>query len=167
MSNLPADIEQRTSLYAARRGLTLDERRLGYGQNGTVYATDAPSAVKTHARRKAYRRELDCYRRLRDHSVLHVRGHRVPQLIAWDDELWVVEMTIVWPPFVLDFADSQLDQAPDFPDEVMEEWHDEKREQFGDRWDDVQLVLAFLRGHYGIHLLDVHPGNITFGRDET
>ena len=42
-----------------------------------------------------------------------------------------------------------------------------KREQFGaQRWEHVQLVLAALRGRYGIYLLDVNPGNITFAERE-
>lgn len=76
-------------------------------------------------------------------------------------------MTVVEPPFLLDFAGGYLDESPDFPDEVIEQWHEEKVEQFGRaRWERVQLVLAVLRGRYGIHLLDVNPGNITFDKDE-
>ena len=36
-------------------------------------------------------------------------------------------------------------------------------EQFADRWPTVELVLSELR-EYGIYLLDIHPGNITFVR---
>lgn len=36
--------------------------------------------------------------------------------------------------------------------------------QFGaELWERTQLVMATLRGQYGIHLLDLNPGNITFG----
>ncbi len=78
-----------------------------------------------------------------------------------------IEMTIVSKPYLLDFADAYLDAPPDFPDEVLEQWHEDKREQFGDdRWERVQMALAALRGQYGIHLFDVNPGNITFGEGE-
>ena len=71
-------------------------------------------------------------------------------------------MTIVRQPFLLDFANAYLDIAPDFSAEVMEEWDAEKSEQFGDHWGQVLHVLAILRDRFGIHLLDVNPGNITF-----
>jgi len=114
-------------------------------------------------RGEPFQRELDCYERLRDHSVLDIRGHRVPRLLAWDHELWVIEMTTVKRPFLLDFAGAWLDNPPDFADEVVEQWHEEKLHQFGERWPDVQAVLAILQSRYGIYLLDIHPGNLTFG----
>lgn len=71
-------------------------------------------------------------------------------------------MEIVSPPFLLDFAGAYLDQRPDCPDDVLEEWMEDKRQQFGDeRWDVVQSIMAAFRG-FGIYLADVKPGNITF-----
>ena len=52
-------------------------------------------------------------------------GLRVPRLLQFDDDLWVIEMTIVSRPFVLDFAGAYLDMPPDFSDEVMADWHAE------------------------------------------
>jgi hypothetical protein len=40
-------------------------------------------------------------------------------------------MTIVKQPFVLDFAGANLDETPDFSDEVMADGFAEKEEQFG------------------------------------
>jgi hypothetical protein len=45
-------------------------------------------------------------------SIVDVAGFAVPQLIHHDDRLWVVEMGIVSPPFVLDFAGAYLDLRP-------------------------------------------------------
>jgi hypothetical protein len=159
------DIQVRASVYANRRRLQI-EQRLGFGKDGSVFQTSLSTAIKVFARRDSYARELACYRRLASHEVEEVHGHVVPRLIASDDELLVIEMEIVAPPFLLDFADAWLDTAPDFPAEVMEQWHEEKSEQFGSQWAAVQVVLAQLRGHYGIHLLDVNPGNITFVEDD-
>ena len=94
-------------------------------------------------------------------AVTDIRGCAVPDLIAYEDALWVLEMTVVSRSFVLDFAGAFLDQAPDFPEEVLAEWHAEKIEQFGDRWPEVQAILGVLRS-YGIHMIDVNPGNISF-----
>ena len=88
----------------------------------------------------------------------------MPQLVGFDDEHWVVEMSIVSPPFVLDFAGAYLDQKPDYLPEVMAEWMEEKAEQFGERWQKVQAILwAFSK--LGVYLADVKPGNIEFGDD--
>lgn len=113
-------------------------------------------------RADAFERELHCYQRLADHRVANVLGHRVPLLLDWSEEFWVIEMTIVKPPFLLDFAGAYLDFAPDFPEEVIEYWRDEKAEQFGAHWSAVEALLEFLQTEYGIHLLDINPGNITF-----
>lgn len=90
-----------------------------------------------------------------------VRGFAVPRLVRADDELWVIEMTIVKPPFVLDFAGAYLDTPPDYPEEVLDEWRAEKAEQFGDRWPEVQRVVRAFH-QWGIYLADVKPGNIEF-----
>ncbi len=83
----------------------------------------------------------------------------MPALVDHDDRLLVIEMSVVNPPYVLDFGSATLDEPPDFPDEVLEAWYSEKQEQFGGSWGAALTVLAELK-RAGIHLLDVHPGNI-------
>lgn len=126
-----------------------------------------PTAVKVFRQHNIFARELEVYHRLRDNQVIDICGHNVPQLIDSDEELWVIEMTIVAKPYLLDFADAYLDEAPEFSDEVIEQWHQDKIEEFGeDRWERAQMVMAELRGYHGIYLLDVNPGNITFGEGD-
>lgn len=157
-------MEKRASSYAAGRGMRI-EHRLGYGKDGTVFSSSLATAVKVHAYRESYERELLCYRRFGDYAVVEVNGHNVPRLLASDDQLLVIEMTIVTSPFLLDFASAYLgDDAPDFPPDVLEQWREEKMEQFGENWADVEAVLEVLRKKFGIHLLDVHPANITFAK---
>jgi hypothetical protein len=157
----PTDnIHMRAEQYAQRHPLKL-ESRLGFGSQGTVYATDRASAIKVHYRERSYQRERDVYWRLRDCAVFDIRGSTVPRLVNHDDSLWIVEMTIVRPPFVLDFASAYLDRRPDYSAEVMEDWATEKREQFGDDWPEVELIMAAFE-RYGIYLADVKPGNILF-----
>ncbi len=54
------------------------------------------------------------YLRLRELQVESIRGHAVPQLLHFDDEFLAIEMTIVSPPFCLDFGGAYLDRPPDF-----------------------------------------------------
>jgi hypothetical protein len=82
-------------------------------------------------------------------------------LVGFDDELRVIEMTIVARPFVLDFAGAYLDAPPEFSEEIQSEWEAEKREQFEARWPVVQAVRSALED-LGIHMLDVSPSNIAF-----
>ena len=89
-----------------------------------------------------------------------MQGAQISELIDFDDELWIVEMKTVSPPFVLDFAGAYLDKAPHWPDDVLLEWQQEKEDQFGADWDRVRMIMATL-SRYGIHLADVKPGNIT------
>ena len=101
------------------------------------------------------------YERLRDAGVSEILEFNVPQLIRFDDELRIIEMSIVTRPFVLDFAGAWLDTPPDFPDETWAEWEAEKREQFGTLWPRVQAVLEALEA-LDIHMVDVSPSNIAF-----
>lgn len=165
MSESSDDIERRASAYAERRLLRVG-RQLGFGKDGTVFLTDMATAVKVHARREPFERELACYRLQERYGVIDVCGFHVPQLISFDDELLVIEMTVVEPPFLLDFAGAYLRNAPDFPEEVMEQWREEKREQFGERWPEVETAVEWLRTRLGIVLLDIHPWNVSFGKED-
>lgn len=159
------ELIRRANLYAQKHGLVLGEQ-LGFGVHGIVLVATSKAkprrmAIKVHEREVSYRQERDVYLRLGDHGISQIRGFHVPRLLRYDDELWVIQMGIVTRPFVLDFADAYLDQPPDYSDEVLAEWRTEKREQFGDRWPEVELVLLSLK-RYGVYLVDVSPGNIAF-----
>ncbi len=159
------ELVRRADLYAQKHGLVLGEQ-LGSGVHGIVFVAASKTkpgraAIKIHEREESYRRERDVYLRLRGHGIDQIRGFHVPQLLRYDNELWVIEMEIVTRPFVLDFADAYLDKPPDFSDEVLAEWRTEKKEQFGDRWPEVELILLSLE-RYGVYLVDVSPGNVAF-----
>jgi len=157
------ELVRRAEEYAQRNALVVGEQ-LGFGVHGIVLVTESHeragrSAIKTHERQGAYVRERDVYRRLQGHAVSQVRRCHVPQLIRYDDDLWVVEMTVVTRPFVLDFAGAYLDTRPEYPLEALDEWRKEKEEQFGHQWPEVQRVMSALE-RYGIFLADVSPSNV-------
>ena len=161
------ELLRRANQYAAARGLRLGDQ-LGFGVHGTVFlaesqsksdAVPAESALKVHERQADYTRERDVYLRLRENEVRTIRNYSVPQLLAHDDALLILEMTIVTRPYVLDFAGAFLDYKPDFDEEVLADWHAEKREQFGSRWAEAQAILRALED-FGIFVVDVNPNNI-------
>ncbi|MBW3542081.1 MAG: hypothetical protein KY476_17565 [Planctomycetes bacterium] len=160
------DARQRAEVYAASRGRRFAEL-LGWGYDGIVLQTTSSTAVKALKHALLFQRERDAYVRLADAGVSQVREFSVPKLIDFDNDLWVVEMTIVSPPCVLDFAGAMLDRNPflDFTEEQYAEWEAEKRDEFEDRWETVGMVMAALRRH-GVYLTDVRPSNIKFPADD-
>jgi hypothetical protein len=151
--------------YAARYELRLGER-LGFGIHGSVHVVEhkvkkAKSAIKSHRATEFYLRELAVYERLCGGPVSDILGFHVPQFIRADDELQVVEMTIVTRPYVLDFAGAYVGAPPEFSSDIWAEWEAEKREQFDARWPVVRAVMNALED-LGIYLVDVSPSNIAF-----
>lgn len=160
------ELIRRAQAYVSRHGLLLGAH-LGSGVHGTVFVTKsqpekkrAKAAIKVHQREPDYRRERDVYLRLQENELNSIHGCHVPELVRYDDELWIIEMTVVKRPFVLDFAGAFLDKGPDFSEEVLADWRAEKEEQFGPRWAEVEGILRFLEG-YGIYMIDVSPNNIS------
>jgi hypothetical protein len=158
-------IVQNALAYAAQHQLELAER-LGFGAHGIILVAEnkfksGKTAVKAHRERAPYLRERAVYERLKQAGVAELVGFNVPQLVAADDSLRVIEMSIVTRPFVLDFAGAYLDAPPDFPEEVWAEWEAGKREEFEARWPTVEAVLGALK-ELKIYMVDVSPGNIAF-----
>jgi hypothetical protein len=157
---------QKAEGYASRHAVTFGDR-LGDGMHGIVLVAESKervfrSAIKIFRHSEPYWKERDVYLRLREGAVERIAGFNVPQLLAFDDELLAIAMTIVAKPYVLDFAGAFLDTSPEFPEDVLADWLEQKREQFGSRWPTVESVLRQLRSQHGIILTDVSPGNIAF-----
>ena len=151
-------------MYARLSRITLDlETLLGHGNDGSVWTSNRKTAVKAIEREHNYTTELECYQRFKEHRVTRIQGFSVPELIGFDDDLWIVEMRIVTPPFILDFAKAHLDRPHEFSEEGREEWEQYSSELFDDKWPDVCSLLRSLR-QYGIYYYDAKPANIMFAK---
>jgi hypothetical protein len=151
--------------YAWRHGVEVREI-LGFGIHGIVYVVESKTdpgrrALKLHRDPDAYMREKAVYERLREKRVDTILGFDIPVPLRFDDEFMAIEMTIVMPPFVLDFASASLDFPMEFSEEIWTDWESRKQEQFGSDWGTVLAILGELRRH-GIHMLDPSPSNIRF-----
>lgn len=152
--------KERASVYCQQRGFEpIFGNILGTGQEGSVWPTDNKTAIKVFDRQRNYNSELGCYQRLSELGISELEGFTIPHLIDSDSELLIVEMTIVAPPFVLDFGKAYLDHRPDFSAEIMADYDVERREMFEGNWDLVESAVRELE-QFGIYYWDARPGNI-------
>jgi hypothetical protein len=157
-------LAQRAEAYVQGRGLRLDfQYPLGSGIDGYVWRTSRRSALKLCEREKSFREEVESYQRLQNAKVNRILGFAVPGLIDFDDSLMAIEISVVSPPFLLDFGKVYLDAPPPYWNdaEIMAHWHSEGEENFGDRWPEVLRLIGALQ-KYGIWYVDPKPGNIMF-----
>jgi hypothetical protein len=159
------ELMERAEAFSDKNGCEIGER-LGFGIHGIVLVLNceskaAATALKILGASGPYKRERDAYRRLSEARITKVNGFHVPQLLKWDDELLGIEMTVVTPPFALDFAAAYLDFPPSFSSEVWEEWTRKNGEQFGRDWPEAQAILTEFE-NLGVHMLDPSPSNLRF-----
>ena len=126
-----------------------------------VLSTNQRTAIKSFAYFELYRRERDVYLRFREYGFVQVDGFQIPRLIDFDNNLWVVEMSIVSPPFIVDFAGAYLNVPPSYrdDDDFMEQWLIEKKDEFENDWPRVKRALGKFEA-LGIYLADVAPRNV-------
>lgn len=117
--------------------------------------------MKALERHDSYLRERDAFLRLRDLGIVDIQGFAVPWLIDYDDTKQIVEMTVVFPPCILDFAKAYTDSPPDFSQEVLRDWQELAIELFDEDWAKAESLLSELR-RLGIFYFDANPGNIRF-----
>jgi hypothetical protein len=151
----------RLNAYLSKHHITVVQP-LGQGKDGTVFVTDRVTAVKVHERPESYLPERNAYIRLLDLKVDRISGFAVPVLELYDDDLRVIEMTIVMAPYILDFASAKIDAAHDLIEDEGHTLIDMIRERFDERADDVIALIDELGSYAGVYLTDVHAHNIKF-----
>jgi len=103
LADFYADALERLMEYIVKHNRVLI-RGLGGGMEGVVFLTQLRTAIKAHRFRENYTRERDVYLRLFERQVYEVNGFQIPELGNFDDELMILEIAFVTPPFILDFA---------------------------------------------------------------
>lgn len=159
-------MRERMHTYAERHDCAFfNALGLGVDCDG-VWRTNRDTAVKFFTHRTRYARELEVYHVLTAHDIFSVAGHAVPILRLFDDELLAIEMSIVRPPFLLDFAGALTDEEHQrliMDDEAMEDRYIERlQEVFEVRAPEVLTIVGAFSRATGYMLMDVHPGNIRF-----
>lgn len=132
---------------------------LGHGSDGAVWGTSRNTALKILAREESYRNEAECYRRLKSRGIRYNGKFAVPFLEGLDDKLLAIEMTIVDPPYLLDFGKVTIDRPPVYfgDRQLMKNAYAEWRERFGRDWHAVASALGYLQTTLGIYYMDPRP----------
>ncbi len=134
---------------------------LGTGIDGMVWQSKRRTAVKAFERLDNFENEVECYRRFAMGNVTKIGECAVPHLEGTDSGLMVIEMTIVTPPYVLDFAKVYFDSPPPYDSHLIENALAESRELFGADFPRMLAILSKLKS-FGIHYVDPKPANIRF-----
>jgi hypothetical protein len=158
MAEIPAEICERRDGYCDARGIGVEGLR-GYGFDGFVWQTTVDTIVKVFRHDGDFQRELAVYQRLQIHQIEQLQGFHIPILLHYDVDLFVLELSFVRPPYILDFAAATLDVPPPGFDTEDQDWIAEKHRVFGSHWPAIVRLLDALR-HVGIHYCDVHRENI-------
>jgi len=139
--------------------------RIGEGKDGEVFKTDRDSAVKFLHINEYFQREVRAYKVLNELGINRIAGLNFPKMVNCDDLLWAIEMTIVQPPFIVDFVSAYTDEEIEhlgFDDDVAAEREAFWIERFGDRWPRVSQIRDEFHRLTGLMLLDLSQNNIRF-----
>lgn len=153
--------------YARCQGTAiLSAKPLGFGEDGIVWESERNTVIKSHYREKNYLNERDCYLRFQDCDVSEIAGFSIPELRGYDDQLMVIEIGMVTPPWVLDFGKAYLDRPGDFSELTLRDTFDQFRENYSPAdWDRVLEVVSDLKS-FQIYYYDLKPGNIRVRNDD-
>jgi hypothetical protein len=159
------DIRRQNAESVARKYIRADVnlKALGSGVEGFVFQSSDSTALKVFTHVEKFNIELAAYQRLHARGIIEVLGFAIPRLVNFDPNLLVIEMTIVQPPFLLDFARARLDSPHDFVEEQEEAWWEQIQANFGDRFQVAQDVFYALQRISGIYYYDLAPRNMNFG----
>lgn len=161
-----AGLEARLRAYARRHGRKYLKRPVGQGTDGKIWATDRNTVIKVFEREANYRTELRCYQRLMEKRVHEIDGLAVPSMESHDDLLMALEISLVHPPYLLDFGKAYVDEPSPYTPAQLAEWRESWAQYFPTcDLPRVHKVLRILQSH-GIEYLDPKPSNIRFRTDQ-
>lgn len=154
-------IFEKANKYSNAHGFDIIQE-IGHGTQGIVYQTSVNTAIKVYDLFDGYARERDVYFRLKRRSLDCIRSFKIPRILDSDDNLFILEMSIVHTPCILDFGGAYLDDIPGHIQLRDEEWELSKKEEFGENWDEAKAIIKEIEFKADIWLVDINTGNIKF-----
>jgi hypothetical protein len=146
---VPPVSQARLEQYCRRHTITVSAP-LGFGKDGTVWRTSVGTALKIHLLAESYATEVRAYIRLRERDIEAIAGFQIPFLLDFEHDLFAIEMSIVSPPYLLDFASAILDRPSDLIEDEGNTLDDLVRDRFGDRSAEILYLQQQLAERAGI-----------------
>jgi hypothetical protein len=163
MDQLPTSPEERVRRYLSGKR-NIEQRRLGSGTDGDVFIVTGPqAAIKVHFDEHRFFRELVAYERLAELGIDQIGAFVIPKFHNADTKLLIIEMSVVRPPFLIDFGKATVDDDQGWPKEQMQMWWDRVNEVFDQDASIASSVFTQLRDKTGIYQWDLNPANLNFG----
>lgn len=154
--------EQRVLRYLnGKRGI--EQRRLGSGTDGEVFIVTGYTAVKVLYDEHRYLNELMAYRRLAEEGIEKIGQFVIPRLLGNHDRMHIIEMTVVRPPYLIDFGKSSVDTGQGWSNSAMAEWWEKIEDRFENDAPIASQIFTQLRRKAGIYHWDLNPQNLNFG----
>ena len=158
MIEIPVFILEARDEYCRRNSCAIDPNgEFWWGLDAYLWQSTNYQIIKVHRYKDRFHRELGTYQRLQDRGIERLKGFRIPQLLHYDEELQILELSFVSPPFILDFVEVGLGKRPSNFD--LDRIEAQQSKQFGKDWPDVKRLLEALM-QIGIYYDDVHNKNI-------
>lgn len=154
---VPDDLLRRRDLYGTRYDKAVASGKPGVGLEAVVWPTADDNILKVHRLPDTFGNELQVYQRLETTNTRRLKGFSIPQLLHYDAELLVVELSFVFPPYILDFGAARVSPRP--PDFDLDRIEAEFARQHGRDWPDIRRLLEALM-QLGIYYSDAHDQNI-------
>ena len=113
MTEIPAFILEARDEFCQRNSCEIDPMgEFWWGLDAYLWQLDNYQIMKVHRYEERFRRELEAYQRLLERGMVRLKGFRFPQLIHYDEELRILELSFVSPPYILDFVEVGLGKRP-------------------------------------------------------
>ena len=121
---------------------------LGWGVSGFVFLSpDLQTAIKVHH-----------YPEVRQHRITSLHGLVIPKLRNYDSARRLIQIDVVSPPYLLDFAGVRYTD-PEFSEDTMRDIHATIEERFGNNAHIAYAVYHSLK-KIGIYYLDLRQSNL-------
>lgn len=87
----------------------------------------------------------------------------IPVFHACDTRLLIIEMSVVRPPYLIDFGKATVDDDQGWSGEQMSMWWDKVNDVFEHDAAIASSIFTQLRDKAGVYQWDLNPANLNFG----
>lgn len=157
MFEVPFELLERRNGYCSSHSVVIQIDEPDWGLDAYLWRTNVETVVKVHRYHDRFEKELAAYHRLAERKITRLKGFEFPQLVDYDEQMRILELSIVSPPYILDFVEVGLGKKPSNFD--LDRIEAQQSKQFGKDWPDVRRLLEALM-QIGIYYDDVHNKNI-------